>query len=61
MIGSTYFAHCYAHHQELMTIVLITTLFFIAESIVCIIAVYIVWFLYYSHFYIQSVLKLKKK
>jgi len=25
MIGSTCFGHCYAHHQELMTIVLITT------------------------------------
>ena len=26
MIGSTYFGHCYAHHQELTAIVLITTL-----------------------------------
>ena len=25
MIGSTFFRHCYAHHQELMTTVLITT------------------------------------
>ena len=25
MIGSTCFGHCYAHHQELKTIVLITT------------------------------------
>ena len=25
MIGSTRFVHCYAHHQELTTIVLITT------------------------------------
>jgi len=26
MIGRTCFGHCYAHHQELTTIVLITTL-----------------------------------
>jgi len=26
MIGSTCFGHCYAHYQELTTIVLITTL-----------------------------------
>jgi len=25
MVGSTCFGHCYAHHQELRTIVLITT------------------------------------
>jgi len=26
LIGSTYFGHCYAHHQELATVMSITTL-----------------------------------
>ena len=33
LIGSTCFGHCYAHHQELATIMLITTL--VVSFLVC--------------------------
>jgi len=33
LIGSTCFGHCYAHHQELATVMLITTL--VVSFLVC--------------------------